>query len=725
MVRSIRVATCALSQWALDFEGNLSRTLHSLRIAWQRGAAFRCGPELELCGYGCDDHFFEADTYDHCWESLSIILVASANEFPGLLFDIGMPVVHKGRRYSAKVVAHNGQIIFIRPKAVLSNTGGHAEGRWFCAFPWNAPLESFDEFPVSEVGPHSPVPFGVGVLRFMEAHIMLEISQEMSAPEFFHGPAAHHRSNIDLFANGAAFTHKLNGHADRLSLIRSRLAGSGGAYMMANQRGVDSGPLYYDGAALIVVSGDVVAEADQRNLSDVEVVVADIDLDAIQSRRVRPTVLEADSRDITIEVKSPHGASRTAPPTAPISPTLPPPEQQIAQAPAAWLFHYLRRSGARGFFLPLSGGADSGAVAAIVGSMCQIVMEHVNSGNEEVTAEVERVSGVGRHAEGFPKTHKELCSLVLHTAYLGNSAHSSDETKQRAAALSSDVGSRHVDVDIAPIVRAYVDTAEACLNTRPSFAAHGGSEATDLALQNIQARARLSLSYFLGSLMPEVRGLGGGPGYLLVLATGNADEALAGYYTKYDCASGDICPIGTLCKEQLREFLKWAAPNLGYPSLLKIVEASPSAELRPSVPGAAPQTDEADIGLTYSEMRALGEQRAKRNGPFSLFQAMRGVWQRRQSSTGDGSEAAAGVDTATVARKVGRFLSRHFRNRHKASSLAMSLHTGDHFQDALHDRRPVLYPELTRQMRSIAAVVEEQEEQDRRVALAEKPVNRI
>ena len=35
------------------------------------GARYRVGPELELCGYGCEDHFLEDDTIQHCWECLA------------------------------------------------------------------------------------------------------------------------------------------------------------------------------------------------------------------------------------------------------------------------------------------------------------------------------------------------------------------------------------------------------------------------------------------------------------------------------------------------------------------------------------------------------------------------------------------------------------------------------------------------------------------------------
>ncbi|RUS33099.1 hypothetical protein BC938DRAFT_473096 [Jimgerdemannia flammicorona] len=84
----ITVATCALNQWALDFEGNLNRILESIRIAKKRGATLRVGPELEISGYGCFDHFLEGDTYLHSWEMLSIIL--NNEETHGILLDVGI-----------------------------------------------------------------------------------------------------------------------------------------------------------------------------------------------------------------------------------------------------------------------------------------------------------------------------------------------------------------------------------------------------------------------------------------------------------------------------------------------------------------------------------------------------------------------------------------------------------------------------------------------------------
>ena len=42
------------------------------------------------------------------------------------------------------------------------------------------------------------------------------------------------------------------------------------------------------------------------------------------------------------------------------------------------MWDYLRQSGGRGFFLPLSGGADSSAVATLVSSMSHLVFESLD-----------------------------------------------------------------------------------------------------------------------------------------------------------------------------------------------------------------------------------------------------------------------------------------------------------------------------------------------------------
>lgn len=59
--------------------------------------------------------------------------------------------------------------------------------------------------------------------------------------------------------------------------------------------------------------------------------------------------------------------------------------------------------------------------------------------------------------------------------------------------------------------------------------ADGGTNAENLALQNIQARLRMVLAFFVAQLRLWSRGLSG---FQLVLGTANVDECLRGYLTK-------------------------------------------------------------------------------------------------------------------------------------------------------------------------------------------------
>lgn len=54
--------------------GNLERILKSIKQVKALGGFYRVGPELEVCGYSCDDHFNEGDTSAHCWQSIIKIL---------------------------------------------------------------------------------------------------------------------------------------------------------------------------------------------------------------------------------------------------------------------------------------------------------------------------------------------------------------------------------------------------------------------------------------------------------------------------------------------------------------------------------------------------------------------------------------------------------------------------------------------------------------------------
>lgn len=126
---------------------------------------------------------------------------------------------------------------------------------------------------------------------------------------------------------------------------------------------------------------------------------------------------------------------------------------------------------------------------------------------------------------------------------------SSEETQMRSKSIAEKIGSSHRTINFQHIFEAYHKLSNESLGIKLSFQKYGGSWRTDLALQNIQARSRMLLSYMLSQTEFEVSKRNG---FLLVLGSGNVDEALRGYYTKYDCSSADLNPIASFSKIKLK-----------------------------------------------------------------------------------------------------------------------------------------------------------------------------
>ena len=100
------LANCQLNQWAMSFQHNKANIITSIKKAKAMGAAYRLGPELEVCGYNCEDHFFELDTVSHSWQTVRDIL-ADKHLTRDILCDIGLPVHHKNTLYNCRLYCLN------------------------------------------------------------------------------------------------------------------------------------------------------------------------------------------------------------------------------------------------------------------------------------------------------------------------------------------------------------------------------------------------------------------------------------------------------------------------------------------------------------------------------------------------------------------------------------------------------------------------------------------
>ncbi len=576
------------------------------------------------------------------------------------------------------MIIFNGRILLIRPKLYLANSGNYRESRWFSCWQRRQQIESH---PLPEsiqlITGQTSVPFGDAVINTMDTSVGFEVCEELFTADSPHNSMG--LDGVEIFSNGSSSHYQAGKLKRRLELVNGATARTGGIYLYANQHGTDGeGQIYYDGCPLISANGKLVGQGQQFPLTDVQVTAAKIDLDDLrtfrgltQSLGNQGAAYEQSYPQISVHFNLSKQCLLDAS-DDPIYPRLYSTEQELALGAACWLWDYLRKSGAGGFFLALSGGADSTSCALIVHSLANLLFDH-GHGNEEVRIQIQQVLNIDMSLVQSPK---DLMKQLLHTAFLSTEQNSA-ETRKRSEELASVIGSNHLSVPIDTIVNASVSVVSTLLSFCPRFKIYGGSDRESIALQNLQARLRMVMSYFCAQLIPLTQT---NQKTLLVLGTGNADEGLRGYFSKYDNSSGDLNPIGSVNKEDLSSFIRYmhGTYHLLQPILTEVLDAAPTAELEP---GHA-QTDEQDMGMTYSELAEYQNFRGRlKAGPFSLFTKLAAIWTRTR-----------GLSLTEIAAKVKLFFTMYSANRHKILTITPAFHAHAYnVDDHRYDQRPYLY----------------------------------
>ena len=282
MAHIISVAATSLNQWAMDFDGNLKRIKASILKAKANGARYRFGSELDICGYGCADHYFERDTVLHSWEVVREIIVDP--QLNDIIIDCGMPVLHKDCLYNCRIVILNGTILGIVPKKNLANDGGnYREMRCFVAWR-NLKAEEFvlPDF-IRAVKEQSTCLFGTMLFRTSETLFGIETCEDVWTMK---------NPNIDLYLQGAeivfnssASHFSLQKYWDRRLLTCSASLKFGGLYGFCNAHGCDGERLYFEGETFFALNGQVIERSQLFSLDDVQCLTCTIDLNDVRASR--------------------------------------------------------------------------------------------------------------------------------------------------------------------------------------------------------------------------------------------------------------------------------------------------------------------------------------------------------------------------------------------------------------------------------------------------------
>jgi len=588
-MRIVRLAAATLNQTPLDWRGNLRRIEAVIADARKRGATLLVLPELAISGYGCEDAFLSVDTARLASESLAALLPKTR----GMAVVVGLPVYHDGSMYNCAAMVQDGKLLGINPKRFLPREGVHYEPRWFA--PW--PVGAQDETQL--LG--KQVPFG-GLIYDLggpagSTGIAIALCEEAwGAVTGAAGIAA----QIDIVLNPSASHFALGKYATREQLVLNSSRAMQVVYVYANLVGNEAGRVIYDGGVFVAQSGSMLARGRRFGYSDGEVTICDVDLDQGRTGKLRATsVRAAPQSDLrrgggrrdhsgrgsetlsgdtnvrgrplaTSAAGQPLPASSRAGGKADAAPLAK--NEEFLRAEMLGLFDYLRKSGAKGFALPMSGGCDS--------ATCAVLIAHMIADGVAELGIKGFATRIGRPDLATGKSDPRRLIKALLTGFYQASSVSSKTTRAAAHAVADEIGAEFVELDIAPVV-------DACLGAvRPALGRALGWKRDDLALQNIQPRARAATAW----LIANVRGA-------LLITTGNRSEGSVGYTTMDGDAAGGLAPLAGVDKHFLRGWLKWAETdnNFGLGPLKSLAATNrlqPTAELRP---GAAKQTDEDDL----------------------------------------------------------------------------------------------------------------------------------
>lgn len=677
-----KIAHVSINQTAMNFTNNKRRIIETIKAARKKGCSIRTCQELEICGYSCEDHYKELDTERMCWKILSEILQEPGVCEDDILITTSMPILHQMQMLNAQIVIYNRNIVLIRPKLFLADGKNYYESRFFKPYtpPKNGKLEEY-QLPlcVTEATGQLTAPIGIANLKLKDAEIGLEICEEVWRLNLCSRKCLFN-SDIILCCNGSYFT--TNRLYKRLQTIKSTMRLYPGVYIYSNIIGCDGARIYFDGGNLVTQNGKLIQQGKEESLEEFVVNEVVLSLEKIWQDRncfIRKTgqfVNPDEYNLIEIDFSLGNKNLEYVPPNIPCKLDQVSTNHQILRAITSYIWDYLRKSGGNGFFLPLSGGADSAITALMAYFFAERVISYVKDGSIFVLKTIRKIVG---EEDYVPEDPKELVSRILWTCYMGTS-NSSEDTKKRARDLAKFIGANHQEIDITSQYKNFKDLGEEFLGFQPRFKSEGGTWGEDLALQNIQARVRLVLAYLMAQLIPVQNKTP--EKWLLVFSTGNVDEALLGYFTKYDCASGDINLIGSLKKVRINSILDYFYEFYGLELIKEIREANPSAELQPKKENEKAQSDTDDLGVSYQQISIFNRLRKSKNmGMVSSFKFLleNEIW-------------AEELTCQEILNNFKNFYNRYRVNRHKAPILTPCIHLSNNScTNARYDVRPYLY----------------------------------
>ncbi len=548
-MRLVRLAASSVSVKVGAYKENLDLLKEVVAAARQEEVSLLCLPEMCLTGYMLEDLVQWPQVTEKAWESLE----ALAGEVGDTAVFAGLPVRVGGLLYNGLALLWKGAVRGVTLKRFLPSYNVFYEGRNFT--PWRG----------RELVEVKGRPAGDLLYRLPFADVAAQICEDAWVwPQ----------ENLTLLleaevlCNASASPFSLFKPALRRRVIQSTAERLICHHVFSNLVGLDSARLVFDGGAMVAGPQGIAASGPLLHPEPWKLVTAVVDLDEITRLRSENTTFreaysaqkEAGPVGGVVDLRG-EGEGRFLPPR-----DYPLPKNgsffldggeggegaaggsaaaldQLLDALVLGVRDYFHKAGVfRKFLVALSGGRDS-ALALLAAARAAALLP-----------------GPGDQAA--------KAARYVEARYLSG-PYSSPETLEAARGLCAELGVPFAEVSIEKEFR----LARASLEEMA-----GGVPPSPLALQNAQARIR-------GAMMLGWANTVGG----LILVTSNLSEVAVGYFTTGGDNQGGFSPLADIPKTLISRMLERARERWSIPSLGKVLDLAPSAELAPD------QTDEGDL----------------------------------------------------------------------------------------------------------------------------------
>ena len=286
----LRAAAASLKLKPADPEFNKNEIIRAIDEAVKNETRLLVTPELSVTGYTCADLFFSKALYNSAMSAL--VEIAEYTNGKNIAVLVGVPVEYKNSLYNCAAVLVNGVVAGLVPKIHIANYNEFYEKRWFAS---GADFKTAQDIEFcgfnTKIGPQL-FDLGDGAI------LGVELCEDLWVPCPPSGELS--LSGANIIANLSASDEYASKAQYRRELVSNQSARCICGYVYAGASVFGSTTdLLFGGALFAAENGTVLAEG-ERFQRKTNIIYADIDVEKINTLRVKNMSFENNSQQVEI-----------------------------------------------------------------------------------------------------------------------------------------------------------------------------------------------------------------------------------------------------------------------------------------------------------------------------------------------------------------------------------------------------------------------------------------